>query len=97
MSFYPQEIFRQENGSSDVSSGRKAKQRATDGHPTPRFRAVNDVGELTNFLPARKRPCADTDESGNLFIGALHPVELFEFSDIDLHPRPRHDSLLLFE
>lgn len=61
------------------------------------FGAVNDFGELTNFLPACKRPCADTDESGDFFIRALHPIELFKFTDVNLHPRPRHSSLLLFE
>jgi hypothetical protein len=95
--FVAQEILGKENCCSDVSSRSKAKQGPSDGHPTPSFGAVNDLGELTNFLPARKRPCADTDESGDLFIRALHPIKLFKFTDVNLDSRSRHGSILLFE
>ena len=49
------------------------------------------------FAPALDGPSADTEESGDLFVRALHSAELFEFDQVDFRFRPWHSSPLLFE
>ena len=48
-----------------------------------------------NFATLRRAldsALADAEESGDLFVGALHAVQLFEFGEIDLGFRTRHWS-----
>ena len=76
---------------------REAKQIPADRHPALGFSAIHDLTERLILASALDRLGADTEEGGDLLVGALHPTELFEFGEIDLHLRPRHSSPFLFE
>ena len=77
-------------------AARRNRLRRTETRPFAFARSMISA-ELLHFAPALDGPRADTEERGDLLIRALHPAQLFQFSEIDLRFRPRHESPLLSE